>query len=277
MPELPEVETMCRGILSIVGCKIRRVVLPKCSFRPIRIEPSVRKIDACLRRQTIEQVSRLGKRVVIHAGDWALVLQPKMTGLVSMDQPPDWGHVRLRIELVGQRKQHVLFWDRRGLGTVQLVEHDKLCSQIADGRLGPDALAISNEDFECRFSATKRPVKVALLDQRLVAGIGNLYASEMLHAARIHPEKYTHRISAKKYDQLFMEMRRILLTAIQYEGSTLSDGAYRNALNDPGSYQNEHRVYDRAGEICPVCKKSKIKRIVQAQRSTFFCPKCQRL
>lgn len=277
MPELPEVETMCRGILPIVGSEIRRVFLPKCDFRPIRIEPSIRRIDARLRHQAIVEITRLGKRVVIQTQDWALVLQPKMTGLVSIDQPPDWEHVRLQIELASKRISCVLFWDRRGLGTVQLVERMKLFSLIADGRLGPDALAISVEEFAARFLVAKRPIKVALLDQRLVAGIGNLYASEMLHAAKIHPAKYANRIGRGKYKQLHEIMREILLTAIQYEGSTLSDGAYRNVLNNAGSYQNEHRVYDRANEPCPTCRKSKIKRIVQSQRSTFYCPTCQRL
>jgi formamidopyrimidine-DNA glycosylase len=98
----------------------------------------------------------------------------------------------------------------------------------------------------------------------------------MLHVARIHPAKVCSQLSARKLRLLYEAMRRILLTAIKYEGSTLADGTYRNALNDPGSYQNQHLVYNRAGLPCPTCGKACIRRMVQAQRATFYCPRCQR-
>ena len=204
------------------------------------------------------------------------MLQPKMTGLVSIDLPPDPDHVRLKIELSGALVERLLFWDRRGLGTVQLVAANELQQKIADGRLGPDALAISSGEFTKRLRATRRAVKVALLDQAIVAGIGNLYASEMLHTAKIHPARPACELSVRRVALLYAAMLETLHTAIAYEGSTLSDGAYRNALNHPGSYQNAHRVYDREHDCCPSCQKSTIKRIVQSQRSTFFCPQCQK-
>ena len=267
---------MCRGIRPIVGGTVASVVVPKCEFRPIKIEPTIGTIRRRLRGQRIEDVSRLGKRVVIHIGSWRLVLQPKMTGLVSIDTPPDDDHVRMIVELADSQVQRVLFWDRRGLGTVQLVTEDELISKIAEGRLGPDALAISYGEFSKRLTATRRAVKVALLDQHILAGVGNLYASEILHVAKIHPACPASQLSQRKLAALYQSMRDILATAIEYEGSTLSDGAYRNALNNPGSYQNAHRVYDRDQERCPSCLKAQIQRIVQSQRSTFFCPHCQK-
>lgn len=255
---------------------MQSVSTARCKFRPIRIEPSVHVIARRLRGKPIDGISRLGKRVVIHSGDWRLVLQPKMTGLVSIDLPPDPDHVRLRIELSNAPVKHVLFWDRRGLGTVQLVSADELLSKLADGKLGPDALVISLEEFIERLRSTQRAVKVALLDQAIVAGIGNLYASEMLHSAKIHPARSASKLSVRRVGLLYAAMLETLNTAIAYEGSTLSDGAYRNALNHPGSYQNAHRVYDREHDRCPSCQKSTIKRIVQSQRSTFFCPQCQK-
>lgn len=275
MPELPEVETMCRGIRSIVGRKIVSVAKPRCRYRPIHIHPSLPTIRKRLANQRVTQISRLGKRVLIHAGSQALILQPKMTGMVTLGQAPDPDHIRLRVDLAGSSSQQVLFWDRRGLGTVELLRESEIHERIVAGRLGPDALSISYPDFAARLSATKRAIKVALLDQKLVAGIGNLYASEMLHVARIHPATVAAKISAPKKRRLFECMQDILLTAIEYEGSTLADGTYRNALNDPGSYQNQHLVYDRAKLDCPSCAQGKIVRIVQAQRSTFYCPRCQ--
>jgi formamidopyrimidine-DNA glycosylase len=142
--------------------------------------------------------------------------------------------------------------------------------------LGPDALTISPEEFVDAFSKKQREIKVALLDQAAVAGVGNLYASEILHLAAVHPQARCNRLSKKQYQRIHKCMVEVLELAIEHEGSTLSDGTYRNALNDPGGYQNQHRVYDRAGEKCPSCQSQTIERIVQCQRSTFFCKKCQK-
>lgn len=274
MPELPEVETMRRGILPIVGQVIRKVSQPPCVYRPIVIRPELALIRRRLESQAVVDVTRLGKRVLIHTARDALILQPKMSGLVSLDQPPDPEHLRLRLDfLEGPR---LLFWDRRGLGTVELLSRDEIEDRIVRGRLGPDALDIAVEDFTQRLRQTSRPIKVALLDQKLLAGVGNLYASEMLHVAKIHPAKPAARVSKRKLQLLHESMLKILSTAIAHEGSTLSDGTYRNALNDPGNYQNMHLVYDRADSPCPTCRSTNIRRIVQAQRSTFYCPKCQR-
>lgn len=275
MPELPEVETMCRGIRSIIGASIARVVDPKCSYRPIACDPTLRSIGGRLRGHTITGISRIGKRVVIETERWALVLQPKMTGLVSIEEPPSAEHVRLVLELANCSTERVLFWDRRGLGTIQLLPRAEVEARLVTGRLGTDALLISCEEFMQRLTSTARPIKVALLDQKLLAGVGNLYASEMLHAAAIDPCRTADSIKADEYALLHEHMLRILNEAIRYEGSTLSDGTYRNALNKEGGYQNSHQVYDRAGHPCPRCRHSEIIRIVQAQRATFYCPKCQ--
>ena len=117
---------------------------------------------------------------------------------------------------------------------------------------------------------------MALLNQKKVAGIGNLYASEILHLSRISPEVPARELSRKQISRLAKAVPAILNEAIRYEGSTLGDGTYRNALNETGGYQNAHKVYARDGEICPTCDRGTIIRIVQAQRSTFFCRVCQR-
>lgn len=273
MPELPEVETMCRGIYPTIGKLIREVSQPPCNYRPIQIRPSVGEINARMAGCKVKAITRLGKRVVIQTHDDSLILQPKMTGLVVLESPPDPDHVRLQIDF--NSKLRLQFWDSRGLGTVELMPTAELHARIVEGRLGPDALQITVYDFIRRLQATARPIKVALLDQRLLAGVGNLYASEMLFEAKIDPQKPAAKVSSARLRVLHQVMLDILQLAIKLEGSTLSDGTYRNALNDPGGYQNMHRVYDKAGEACRQCKSTAILRIVQAQRSTFYCPKCQ--
>ena len=166
------------------------------------------------------------------------------------------------------------FWDRRGLGTVRLLDGDQM-DEVRNG-LGPDALCMSADDWKQQLSRTSRPVKVAMLEQKLIAGIGNLYASEILHEASVSPNRSSQRLTKKQLSAIQAATQRILQEAIQYEGSTLGDGTYRNALNKDGGYQNKHQVYQKEGEPCQRCDGGVIRRIVQAQRSTFYCPKCQR-
>jgi formamidopyrimidine-DNA glycosylase len=142
-------------------------------------------------------------------------------------------------------------------------------------KLGPDALALSSDDLRARLRKSRREIKVALLDQRVLAGVGNLYASEILHLAGVHPRRRCHRLTRAQWQSIHAAMLEVLETAIRLEGSTLGDGTYRNALAQSGGYQHQHRVYDRAGQPCGRCGKAAIRRIVQAQRATFFCPCCQ--
>lgn len=131
--------------------------------------------------------------------------------------------------------------------------------------------------FREKLGGSRRAVKVALLDQRAVAGIGNLYASEILHLARLHPTQSCDRLTRAQWQAVADATQAVLTDAIRYEGSTLGDGTYRTALNREGGYQNHHRVYARAGERCQRCKNGgEVVRIVQAQRATFFCRGCQK-
>jgi formamidopyrimidine-DNA glycosylase len=278
MPELPEVETMRRGILGVVGARIQDVERAACARRPIAITP---RIDHFRRRvvgQRIRDVGRIGKRVVVHLESRdAIVLEPRMTGLVLVADPPTREHLRFRCRLTGGKVGEFLYWDRRGLGSVRLFSPDELEKAFDSQKIGPDALAMTAELFRERLGDSKRHVKVALLDQKAVAGIGNLYASEILHLCRIHPARRCDKITRAQWQAISDATQTILETAIRYEGSTLGDGTYRNALNQEGGYQNHHNVYDRAGESCSRCGPgSGVRRIVQAQRATFYCPSCQK-
>jgi formamidopyrimidine-DNA glycosylase len=276
MPELPEVETMRRGVLDIVGARIAKAERTPCHKRPIVISPRIDRFNKRVVNREITSVDRLGKRVVVRLdSDDRLLFEPRMTGLVLIADPPTIQHLRFCLHLKKSRVKELLFWDRRGLGNVTLLSAAQYETKLTDGKLGPDALEISAEDFPSRFRHSKREIKVALLDQKAVLGIGNLYASEILHLAGVHPQTRCDLISKKRWRLIYDFMIQVFELAIEYEGSTLSDGTYRNAINGEGSYQNEHRVYDRAGKLCPSCRKSSIIRIVQAQRATFYCKKCQ--
>lgn len=279
MPELPEVETMVRGIRPAVEGK-QIVVFDRCpcACRPIPLRPSLAAIRRRCEGQTVVAVRRRAKKIVLELSSRAaFVIEPRMTGLVLLADPPDVEHLRFEWQLADRKKRQSLwFWDQRGLGTVRLLLPEQLFEALGDNRLGPDALEMTPDEWLARCKSTARKIKVALLDQKLVAGIGNLYASEILHRAGIHPARKASRLKPREIMRLADSVRSILEDAIRYEGSTLSDGTYRNALNETGGYQSAHRVYDREGETCLTCHAEEIRRIVQAQRSTFFCKACQK-
>lgn len=280
MPELPEVETMVRGIRPFVeGRQIETVKRCGCRFKPISIRPRFELLAKRLAGRRIETVCRLGKRVVLHvSGGSALVIEPRMTGLMLLSDPPDRAHLRIEWQLVGKAEYRSLwFWDRRGLGTVRLFGEGEIDRHFRGGTVGPDALEMTVETWRRCCAATSRAIKIVLLDQRTVAGIGNLYASEILHVSRIHPAQPADHLKASELCRLSDAVRHVLEDAIRDEGSTLSDATYRTALNQNGRYQHKHRVYGRADKTCPTCSTGAIRRIVQGQRSTFFCPECQRL
>jgi len=277
MPELPEVETMRRGVIGIVGQSIRSVTCPPCPRRPILIEPTIGVIDRRCCGRVIIGVGRRGKRVLIHLDDGQMfVIEPRMTGLVLLVEPPTREHLRLRIELERGPIQELLFWDQRGLGTVRLLDTSESDVWLNESHIGRDALEITAEELREQLSVSRRAIKVALLDQKHVAGIGNMYAAEILHLAGIDPRTRCDRLTKPQWTRIHVAVSKILNEAILHEGSTLSDGTYRNALNLNGSYQNQHLVYDREGQICKRCAVGVVRRIVQAQRSTFFCPVCQK-
>jgi formamidopyrimidine-DNA glycosylase len=278
MPELPEVETMVRGIRPFVeGRRIEAVRRCRCACKPISIRPGLATLAKRVRGRQVVAVRRVAKRVVFDLSSTdSIVIEPRMTGLMLLADPPDRGHLRLEFRLsAGPEFDAVRFWDRRGLGTVRLFQEAEFAREFGPAKLGPDALSVSRSEWRERCRNTKRAVKVALLDQKWVAGIGNLYASEILHAAGIHPEAATNRLSAKQVARLAAAVESVLSAAIDCEGSTLGDATYRNALNRNGRYQNRHRVYGKRDRRCGTCEAGVVERIVQAQRSTFFCPVCQ--
>ena len=174
-----------------------------------------------------------------------------------------------------REKQRLIFWDRRGLGTITLIDKSTFEARFGSHALGPDALTITGAALHTKIHSSRRHIKVALLDQKILAGVGNIYASEILHEAKVDPRTRCHRLSQNTCDRIATACSRILHHAIKMEGSSIGDETYRTADNRPGRYQRFHKVYGRSDNKCFRCE-TKIQRVVQAQRSTFFCPQCQR-
>ena len=175
MPELPEVETMRRGIAAIAGRRIAGVTFPRSRVRPLSVEPAPLALARRLAGRTIAAVQRRGKRIVIEiaaaAGDerrW-LAVEPRMTGLMLLVDPPTTEHVRLVVEFAGRGQERLTFWDRRGLGTIRLFDDEGLDRACGPHKHGPDGLVVSGDDLAARLGSSRRAVKVALLDQRAAA------------------------------------------------------------------------------------------------------------
>ncbi len=287
MPELPEVETMCRGLACAVGGRIRAASFPRSRVRPLAITPAPATLGRRISGRTIAGVRRRGKRVVMELTAsgrstdtlW-LAIEPRMTGLMLVTEAPSPEHVRLVLDLDhgrrgGNRPRRVLFWDRRGLGTITLHDRRGLEAACGTAKLGPDGLEISGADLVVRLGRSRRAVKPALLDQKAVAGIGNIYAAEILFRVGIDPRSRCHRLSGDAWERIAEATRSVLAEAVRLEGSSIGDETYRTTDNRTGRFQFRHRVYGRADEPCMACGEP-IARIVQAQRATFFCPRCQR-
>lgn len=256
MPELPEVETVVRTLASrLVGRRIRAVITK--TRKPWAASA------AKLRGRSIQRVERYGKYILLHLDRGVGAIHLGMTGkLMTAAREGPYTRAVLMLD-----RGRVVFDDVRQFGFMQWLE------QPPDG-LGPDALAISAEEFEMRLAQRKGRIKALLLNQAFVRGIGNIYADESLFRARIHPLAPAYRLRKDRALRLHRCIVEVLSEAVASGGSSISD--YVDADGRPGWFQFQHRVYQRTGEPCVACG-AKIRRILVAQRSTHYCPRCQRL
>ena len=270
MPELPEVENLARGLASqLVGLKIRDV---RCHYPAVVGQDPDCFADA-VRGCSIEGLHRHGKYLFFLLDSGAvLALHLRMTGqfmLVHRTQPPD-RHTHLELLLSDQQKK-IVFRDVRKFGRLRLFEQS-VSRFIEEKKLGVDALQISTRQLYRLFQKTSRSIKAALLDQRIVAGLGNIYTDEILFREGVSPLR---KASALSYDQvasLRRTVRAVLNAAIRARGTTVSD--YLDARGQRGSFQNSLLVYSRAGSPCPRCGTAIVKSRV-AGRGTYSCPSCQ--
>jgi formamidopyrimidine-DNA glycosylase len=269
MPELPEVETVCRGLAKaltgarIVSADVRR---PDLRF------PFPKNLAAKLKGRRVESITRRAKYILIELDKGeTLVLHLGMSGRMVITQktvkPDTHDHLIFRFS----NGAFVRFNDPRRFGLCDLIatkelEKHKLFRHLGIEPLGKD---LSPAFLAAKFRGKKTSVKAALLDQRLVVGVGNIYASEALFHARISPKRLAGKCSKGQIARLVPAIRKVLKEAINAGGSSLRD--YVQADGELGNFQNRFAVYDREGKACFGCKTG-IRRITQAGRSTFYCP-----
>jgi formamidopyrimidine-DNA glycosylase len=275
MPELPEVETMVRGLRpALVG---RRLV--EVSVRdPFLLERcQAQEFERRARGAVVERVERRGKWVVITlAGQRGIiVIQPRMSGAFWLVPPACSAHIRLSFRLDGSGA-NVWYCDTRRLGRIAWYAGPDDAERAFERSHGPDALDITAEDLVSRLAKTKRGIKPTLMDQKVLAGVGNIYADEILFRARIHPERPASKLSAKEVARVHDAIGAVLKEAIAAEGSSF-DRNYRTVFGLEGGYLDQAAVHRRGGQPCPACgglvRKTKIAGLIG--RPTYFCPRCQ--
>lgn len=283
MPELPEVETVRRGLLPVMeGAKIAKAAVNRPDLR----WPFPENMAARLTGKTVQALRRRSKYVLLDldSGE-TLLIHLGMSGrmLISGHQIGDHYHEHP----APAKHDHVVFDmgngaritfnDARRFGAMDLMATKECEDHWLMRDLGPEPLGNGfNEDYLVeRLKARNTPIKSALLDQRIIAGLGNIYVCEVLFRAGIHPARKAGKISAKRVMGLVPIVREVLTEAIAAGGSSLRD--YRQADGELGYFQHGFQVYDRQGQDCqnPTCE-GEIDRIVQSGRSSFFCPQCQR-
>ncbi|OYX46582.1 MAG: DNA-formamidopyrimidine glycosylase [Alphaproteobacteria bacterium 32-64-14] len=281
MPELPEVETVRRGLApAMEGKRILRVETRRKDLRFPFPANFNQRIEGA-------KLTHMGRRAKYLVGDLsngeALIMHLGMTGrfTVSGKKPGDFHHAagddekhdHVVFEMQGGAR--VVFNDARRFGFMDLWPSDNLEAYAPFAGMGPEPISneFSGAYLREAFAGKKTPVKSALLDQNVVAGLGNIYVCEALFRSGISPKKLAGSIRRDKLELLAVEVRKVIEEAIKAGGSTISD--YKSTGGELGYFQHSFRIYDREGEPCLACAKP-VKRVVQAGRSTFYCAACQK-
>jgi len=266
MPELPEVETIKRELEKIiVNKKIIGVIIN--NAKVIR-EPKKEKFVADLKNVAIKEIIRRGKLLIfaLSSGRF-MTIHLKMTG--QLIYPGNGKTSRLSFKLSDGKLLD--FNDSRIFGELRIVDNWQDLKFIKE--LGPEPFELTEEKFTEILKNKKTKIKVLIMDQKIISGIGNLYANEALFRAKIDPRRCANSLSQKEAKNLFEEIKKVLSEAIHYKGSSVDQ--YVQVSGEPGEYVKYHRVYDRENEPCYKCK-GKVKRISLGGRGTYFCPNCQK-
>ena len=279
MPELPEVETVRRGLAAqVVGRRITKVEVGR--ERTVR-RTSARSVIDGLTGTTITAVNRRGKYLLcpLDSGD-ELMMHLRMSGRLLVadagsERPP---HTHVVMHLAGEPAQELWFVDPRTFGEVVVFDPNNVAIELPEvSRLGIDPIAdgLTRKQFANVLARRSRQIKALLLDQHVVAGIGNIYCDESLHLAGVRWDRRSDAIQTREVTKLHTAIMRVLGEAIEAGGSTLADTQYVGVDGEGGWFQLHHRVYDRAGQRCLTCRKADIVRVAVAGRGTHFCPRCQ--
>ena len=266
MPELPEVETIKRELEKVLpGKKITEV----CVRNPLVVrEPSVAKFKAALTGAKVTGILRKAKVLILElSGGKALVIHLKMAG--QLVYPGNGKDARVVFHLSNGKTLD--FNDRRLFGELRFLDDWRSLKFIQS--LGPEPFDITQEQFSMMLAKKKTKIKPLIMDQAFISGVGNIYAAEALFRSRIRPERSANSLSEKEKNALLKELKETLLEAIEHKGSSVDQ--YVQLSGRSGGYAKFHKVYDREGKPCLVCK-TPIKRTALGGRGTYFCPRCQR-
>jgi formamidopyrimidine-DNA glycosylase len=275
VPELPEVETMVRDLAPrLEGSQIARVQLRKTD---VLREVTKARLTKTLTGNTIEQVYRRAKHAVFRlASGHRMIIQPRMTGsFLIHDKPLTRAELKYAVLLCTLSDERIFVYrDVRRLGTIWLLDEEGWIAYTA--RLGPEPLEETFTPFVFaeRLKGTRTAVKKAIMDQRRLAGVGNIYANEALFDARLNPAKSTSKLSFEEFARLHAAIVDVLRRALASSGTTLRD--YRTGTGEEGRFQFELRAYGRGGEKCVQCGKKLVETHEIDQRTTTFCRHCQR-
>ena len=274
MPELPEVETVCRGLANnITGKKIVHALVhnPK-----LRI-PLPGDFAYSVNTLTVQTVSRRAKYILIECSrQMTLVIHLGMSGSVVIHKKPPAAYKKHdHVVFLLSDGSAVLYHDPRRFGLILLCATAEVKNHRLFSHLGPEPLGDTwkRVDLYNALQNKKSPVKTVIMDQQVVVGVGNIYACEALFEAGIHPARAAYLVTAHEATKLHKAIRNVLRAAIASGGSTLKD--YVKSSGDTGYFQHRFRVYDRRGVPCKVCTTA-ITSIRQSGRSSFFCPSCQK-
>ncbi|MEI7645753.1 MAG: bifunctional DNA-formamidopyrimidine glycosylase/DNA-(apurinic or apyrimidinic site) lyase [Chloroflexales bacterium] len=274
MPELPEVEIAARSLAAqVVGRRI--TALEKLDWERMVETPGLPDFCALIVGREIASVARRAKwlLVALDAG-WTLAVHLRMSGNLIVRGPEIWPDTHTHLVLGLDDGRRICFDDQRKFGRVRLLDAAGL--RLLDAAHGPEPLGdtFSAEALGRILAGRRTKLKPLLLDQTAIAGIGNIYASEALWMARLHPQIPAAAVPTAQVSALHAAIRQVLAEAIANQGSSLRN--YRNSYGERGRNQDHFRVYDRAGDPCARCSEP-IMRVVIAQRSSFYCPNCQRM
>ena len=281
MPELPEVETVARGLRqTILGRRILSVTLGKTDFID---DPSA--VEHHLPGRQIEAVERYGKFMLLRLSAVAgkarpatngdavpasLLVHLGMTGQLAPAPAAQPLEKHTHVCLLLDDGRELRYTDPRRFGRIAYLTKTLLAEELAG--FGADPLEVSREEFADRIRGRRARIKALLLDQSVLRGVGNIYADESLWRSKIHPARLGTKLSRKEAETLRRMLQDILQKAIAMRGSSISD--FLDAEGQPGEYQRHHRAYGREGKNCYRCK-TPIRRAIVAGRSSYFCPKCQ--
>jgi formamidopyrimidine-DNA glycosylase len=273
VPELPEVETVRRQLAPLVeGRRLRSIeILDARWSRPL--EPH--ELADALRGRRVLRLDRRGKYLIWRLEDEVNLIQHlRMTGAVLCEPRPEPAHVRVRIALGPAPLRRLVIVDPRRFGTGELVLGDEALERFFAARLGIEPLdeRFTAEHLRALARGRSAPIKAFLLDQRRVAGVGNIYADEALFRARIHPLRPAGRLTLEQHARLRDAVVAALLEGIDARGATIDD--FRHVDGFRGSFQDRFLVHRRAGEPCPTCGTTVVK-LVAAGRGTYVCETCQ--